>query len=166
MDKELKDSKLQQESYEVFETFKNMENSKLVGFKDFGSVRGSNLKERLKKEALQISTFPTVIKVEDGDESWILYVTDKFGATQTVRLLISSLMQTFNDYKSVRSNYFKDNATQAVKLRKLLDDQQRKIAKIDKFLQTQAGKDSQQRVEKDLKTEIEELNQEITRLKK
>ncbi len=166
MSKAIERVELQQESYEVFETFKNMENSKLVGFKDFGSVQNSNLLENLKKEALRVSTFPSVIKIEDGDESWILYVTDKFGATQTLRLLISSLMQTFNDYKSARSNYFKENATQDVKLRKLLDEQQRKIAKIDKFLQTRGGKDSKQRVEEALKNINEEfaVNREVSGL--
>ncbi len=166
MNKAIEKVELQQESDDIFNAFKNMENSKLVGFKDFGSVQGSNFKECLKKEALKISTFPSVLKVEDGDESWILYVTDKFGVTQTLRLLISSLMQTFTDYKLARSNYFKENATQDVKLRKLLDEQQRKIAKIDKFLQTQGGKASQQRLEKALKKINEEfaVNREVSEL--
>ncbi|MFH1644383.1 MAG: hypothetical protein ABIA74_04375 [bacterium] len=126
-------------------------NEKLFAVKDFGAVNTSiQMPDSLKTQALSVNQFPKVLKIDSENETWILYVTDKLGAAQTVRALISSLIQTFKDYKDARSNYFKQNSVQDAQFKKLLDEQQRKIAKMEKFLAISTGQASVARVENEL----------------
>lgn len=152
--KAIKNAGYEQNSYEAFVEFKqspDLIKNNLFAFKDFGVLQNDILPATLKSKATEVASFPKIIEVEDGDEFWILLVTDKFGASQTVKLMLSSLIQTFKDYKGARTNYFKANASQDAKLRKMLDDKQRKIAKIEKFLLSEYGQGSKKRVDDEIR---------------
>jgi len=129
----------------------------LIGVQDFGAIQQQNLASLSDAGRKAISTitdstqFPKVVKITQAfDEVWLFYISDRLNATQTTKMILSALIQAFKEYKQARTGYFKSNGEEKKKFERLMTEQQKKIAQIERFLQTEAGQGSQARLNKEL----------------
>jgi len=125
--------------------------TKLATFRTIGGISNqdavNDLPQEVREKMSKTSLFPVTINAQTAQgQYWVCYVTDRLGLIDSGKLGLAALVKALRQYAGKRQEYVKAHGDEIKKQRKAREGDVVRIQKVNSFLQTDAGRESAQRI--------------------